>query len=535
MFLLLLAAQMLQPIQIAPTVSPGANIAFHQSVGLVEQSIAAKNFDVALKQSRLLPKKYIKIKWDDSKVPAALKDDFEDARDKAIARWHSNLSGTEFKLTSDAPDIKIDFEPVLAALPNHAAPVPSAMFFSDSPSEPRLEAVIGLKRGSPLAATTRNEVFDEVAFALGSYFGLAPSPYQGFIMGRTEQSGQPLTNLGVPEARLAKANMALVQKLLEAISLKKTLTAITPPDVFVDPLRVALPTATQGDKVPFTVQVTNRGTGPMEFEPSPDCGCISATGAQILQPGKSALVHGQIDTKDQFGDFNRHLIIVSNDPNTPFIQIPVGIHINALYRLLGPDHALSVTDANTSFDVYLALSPNAKFQPTNARMTGLQGDVIFEPWQGELADTEQNEVVPTLKSGYKFHVKMNLDGITGKNWTGLEILTDDPYFKVLRYNLTVQKGIVAEPYQLFMGDITNKPREFKLDISRPHKPFQVSRVEFDTPHLKLKSKGDVKDIHNLVFVYDGNADPGPFKGMIKVFTDDLAQPVIEVPYAASVQ
>lgn len=533
MFLLLLALQ--KPLPAAPMITPGANIAFHQSAYAVEKSIAAGNFAEAKKQVALLPKRFIKIKWDESKVPAPFRADFEAARDEAISKWRKNLPGTEFKVSTQLPDIKIDFEQVLAVPAGRSAPAPSVIFFSDSPNEPRLEAVIGLKRGNPLALTSRNEVFNEVGYAIGAYFGLSDSPFTGFFMARSDQSGQPAYGVGIPELHLALANLKLADALRASIGAKKILAAVSPPGIFVDPETVILSEATQGDKVAFSVQVSNKGNGPLAFEPTPDCGCITATGPQTLAPGKSTLIRGQIDTKEQSGEFNRHLIIASNDPKTPFIRIPVSIHINALYRLLGPDHAVTLTPENQAFDLFLALSSKATLKPTNARITGLKGTVTFEPWTGMMADKELNENFPTQKSGYIFHVKMDLTGVPGKNWAGLEVLTDDEAFKVLRYGFSVQTGIVTEPYQFFLGDIASQPREFKLVVSRPHKPFKIKRVVFDTPHLTWKNKTSLEEVHSLVIGYDGKADTGPFNGILRIFTDDPVQQEIDVPYAATVQ
>ena len=533
MFLLLLAFQ--KPLPTAPMITPGASEIFHQSVYGVEKSIAAGNFAAAKKQVMLLPRRNIKIKWDDSKVPSALRSDFQQARDEAISKWSKNLPGMDFRVSKEMPDIKIDFEQVLAVPAGRSAPAPSVIFFSDSPNEPRLEAVIGLKRGNPLTATSVSEVFDEVGYAIGTYFGLTDSPFTGFFMARSDQSGQPKYGPGVPELRLAKANLTLAETLRSSIRDKKPLVAVSPPEIFIDPKTVILSAATQGDKVPFTVQITNRGNGPLAFEPAPDCSCISATGSQTLGPGKSTLVKGRIDTKEQFGEFNRHLIIASNDPKTPFIRLPVSIHINALYRILGPDHAVTLTPNNQAFDLYLTLSPKATFKPTNARITSLKGEVTFEPWTGMAADKELGENLPTQKTGYVFHVKMDLTGIPGKNWAGLEVLTDDPTLNTLRYGFSVQTGIVTEPYQFFMGDITSQSKDFKLIVSRPHQPFRIKRVVFDTPHLTLKNKTGLEDVHTLAIGYDGKADSGPFSGIIRIYTDDPVQSEIDLQYAATVQ
>lgn len=525
--LLLFQAQ----VPAAPAIPVGTRSEFHKAVDAVETKLAAKDFAGASQALRLLPQRRITLKWDESKVPAARRGEFEESRDAAILRWTKDIPGLAITLTKDRPDIKIDFEEVLAKLDGESSPQPSVTFFSDSAEDPRMEAVIGLKRGDPLVPVTGNEVFDEVGYAIGSYLGLAPSPLVGFFMGRTNASGQPAYNVGYAEVRSAKKVLDLTDELAKAAK-NKTALRPTHPSLFLDPKSIALPVSTQGDKVAFSFQATNRGDGSLQLETIPDCGCITAAGPQSLEAGRSVLVGAKIDTQELSGDFHRRLLVASNDPRSPWTEIPVTLHVNALYEWIGPDHAATLSDDSGAFDLYLSLNPKADFKPTQARITGIPGAVNILPFKGEAPAASGDPV--KIAKGYKFHVTMDRSMLTGRAWAGLEVLTNDSSLGTLRYTLTVQNGIVAAPNSLFMGDLHNATKQFNIQIVRPHKPFKILKVEFDSAHLSLFSKTGDGDLYTLTIGYDGKAEIGEFRGIFRVFTDDPKQPVIEVPYSASV-
>ncbi len=514
-------------------IAPGASQSIHQAVHAIEARMAVGDFAGARKGLRLLPKPKITFKWDDSKVPQAQRPAFTVARDDAFKQWRLTMPGLDIKPVAETPDIKIDFEPVLATQAGRSAPSPSTLFFSEAVREPRMECVIGLRRGEPLTGITRDEVYDEVGYAVGAFLGLAPSPFVGYFMGRTEVAGQPAYRVGLQEWRLAKSNLSLVAELQRAIEAKLRISP-TRSSVFIDPSVMTLPNATQGDRVPFSIQISNSGDGPLSYEVTPDCGCITADKGLVLKPGASTLARAQMDTHEFKGDFNKRLIVATNDVEHPYIQIPVAIHVTPLYRLLGPGRSIAITAQEASVDVYLALASKATFHPKEARVNGVAGSVTYEPWEGSLPDPELGENTSSPRKGYRFHLSIDPKSLLGRTWVSLEVLTDDDYFQILRYNLTVQVGIAPSPSQLFMGNLGATPKDFNLEIGFPGKPFRIVGVEFDTSHLKATPSSQTSDDHKLTISYDGHASSGSFRGTIRIKTDDPNQPTIDVPYLAAV-
>lgn len=516
-------------LALGPSIAPGSNSEFHRAVLSVEEALARSDFTAAQERLRLLPKQEVKIRWNDRKVPADLRASFAAARNHAFTIWRGAFLHTSYTVIEDGqPDITFSFEPVLAKPEGKPIPPPSVLFFSDSPSDPRLECVIGLKRGAPLTPTTDVEVSNEVAYGIGSYFGLAPSPFIGWTMGRPETAGQVASSVGRLEAKSTTANFALVATLTKDVQERKPVSP-THPSSFADPTTIDLGTVTQGQLTKFSFQLTNRGDAPLLVDATPDCGCVGVMQVPALKAGASTLVQGRVDTRELRGDFHRRVLLAVNDPDVPYREIGLNIHVNPLYEFSGPSGDKMNLEDGDEFRVILGIAPGANLKPTDAFVSGIKGAVSFEPW------SSQEPGPAGFKTGYVFKVKVDGEDVTGLRYAQVQIATNDKSLPSINYSFKAQRGIVALPNPLFLGDLSAKPRQFSLEVSRPHKAFKIANVVVDVPHLSARLPQGASETFKLTLDYDGKADSGIFKGTIKVFTDDATQREIDVPFSASVQ
>lgn len=162
--------------------------------------------------------------------------------------------------------------------------------------------------------------------------------------------------------------------------------------------------------------------------------------------------------------------------------------------------------------------------------------VDFEPWEGTLPDPKYNEG-PLPRKGYKFELLFGPSIGAGRRTVGLSVDTDDPIFSRLNFPFYLQKGIVALPQRVYLGML--KPRQAAQGtarISRPGKPFKVTRVESLSSALIVSaepfgSKGD----YRINITFKGVPDTGNWTGKIRVHTDDPSQPTVDIDVAAAVQ
>ncbi|MFN8221197.1 MAG: hypothetical protein U0S12_13830 [Fimbriimonadales bacterium] len=158
-----------------------------------------------------------------------------------------------------------------------------------------------------------------------------------------------------------------------------------------------------------------------------------------------------------------------------------------------------------------------------------------EPWKGELADPELQEPA-TMREGICFAIKLPKNAMNGRVPGTLVAETDDARFPIMRKTFYVQKGIVALPDLLYMGNIPREPRRLNLLLSRPERDFEITKIESEHPNFTAIAKAVRGKWEYRVSVdFDGKADFGTIDTRLNIYTNDPRQPIIHVPIRAVVR
>ena len=346
--------------QKAPTVDYsvmlGASTQFHETVYQVKTKLAAKDFQGASSLAKILPQSIITYRFNYGKVPKDLLESYKQSTSFAIASWQKSLDGkaTLVEANNGVPNVLISFEPVLQKTPDTNEIPGVALFYGATASEPRVEVVIGLKRTAQLLESTPTEVFNEVAYGIGSYLGLASSPVPGSSMGRVNGKMVALNLVSREEGTLAEANLRLA-KALRVAALAKTVVKPTRPQLAISDPVLQFKPAFQGDTVYQFVTVTNKGDAPLLMRAFGDCSCISGDVLSTLKPGESTALKGRYRTEEIVGDIEHNVVLISNDPEKPSQKIPAKIHVEPRAEIIFPTSDTLVLDGgekNLTFYVH---------------------------------------------------------------------------------------------------------------------------------------------------------------------------------------
>jgi hypothetical protein len=532
----LLLARLASGPELGPMLPPGINPNFQTAVTSVEQKLNVSDFAGAEKAADLLPKSTIVVQWDDSKVPAHLRSEFASERDKALQAWRG-ITGTTITVSKDHPDIKFDFVEVLPNPPGSGIPAGATYFWSTATTDPRLETVIGLKRMTPPEDINPVNVHNEVAAALGSYFGLVVQPFPGSYMGRSEMNYQTISQPNPQEMLVSRDLLKISHDLREAVKKRKRLSP-TNPKVFFDPKGIDMGNVVQGDPANFLVQITNSGNAPLAMRFQPDCSCVSTgDNYQVIQPSGSYLLKGRFNTSLTVGEIHHTLLVNTNDPDQANFMVPVTIKVKPRYRFIFPQGTVyKLPEAGITFPVYLVLSDNSGIRPKDAQLAGIPGDVTFEPWKGTLADPGLGEG-PKERQGYKLTVHLTgALSAPGRDPITLWMTTDNAQFPTLQANMYAQRGVVVMPPELYMGEVEAGVRKYSIMVSGPAKSFKIKKVTTDWAHLKFEwyPNQDETEYH-ISATYDGNGQMGPIVGSVTIETDDKDQPFISIPIQGTIK
>ena len=514
-----------------PALPPGTTPAFAQTALLVEARLAAGDVPGAREAARALPLRRPRIAWaDDEALPSNLRAARADGLKRVVEAWARGANGPSGfvpTVETGAADIVVGFAPVLPE-GEDGLPAPIRV-------EPGLpfRATIGLTRGKPGEPLTPAEMNMEVAYALGRYLGVNDSPFNGTSMHQDPRPGLTPTMPQMRDAHVAVSTLALADKLRAAVEVGKPLGLVAP-SLSLPVAELDLGEIEQGKPLHGAFLIANAGKGTLEYRLDPDCGCFSLPAVRPVAPGSNAKVDFEINTHDFVGGEHKTLLLRTNDPARPSVEIPVSFRSLPAYRLFHPGgENVVVPDAGGTYDLFLLLPPGSKIHPTDARWDGVDAKLTWDEWQGPLADPDMQEGA-LLRKGWRFRVRIPATIAPGHRTPGsLTIVTDSPQFGTLTSTLYAQRGIVALPESIYLGDA--KPgSETLFLVSRPNAPFKILSV--DAGPLKATwhdVRGGTEYRVNLS--YPGGSPKGDLLVPVKIRTDDPKHPLVEALVTGNVK
>lgn len=507
---------------------PGASSTVHSMVDMIEKSSAKGDWSEAARLADRLPGFELSIYWDDSKVDKGRKAAFKSALESAVGKWSEAIEELTVTYAKNAL-LKFNFVDTLP--PNLDSPGPAAAVLLPSPAEddPVLEVVLALNRGTDKVSTEELDVFNEVMYAIGSWFGLSRQPKPGSAMYRAEAPTFLPNRVVMSDFRLAKRISEVSGQIRENVSAKK-LIKIVSPKIFIDPKTLRPTPVGQGEEMPVSLQITNRGTALLEFSILPDCSCFMiGPHSRSIEPGGTVIVPMYINTVNFVGKLNKALFVYSNDPDMPVRRIPMETTVRPAYRFvsLNEGSAVIIDENGGKYETILVL--DADIVVTSVSVAGISAFATYEKWEGELDFPEIGEG-KMMRKGIKISTLIAPDIATGRATMQIQVVTRSELFKTIYHSVVVQRGIVPVPMSIYFGEIEQGTDRAHTILSRPDKPFKVLSVESDTTfiHASVEPfKGSTN--YKIVAQYDGTGPYGRFFAKITVKTDDPKQPVIVIP------
>ena len=509
--LALLAAQ-------APASFPvGTSPEFAKAAMAVEGRLTEGDVPGAREAARSLPVRRPRVAWNDRLLPEALKGDRQTRLDAVVARWAKFAKGFAPQPSGDAPDLAVELAPTLSKGPGD---LPLAV--SVEPGPP-FRAKIGLTLGDPGLPLRSEDLAKAEAYLLGRYLGVPESPFPNTAM-HADPRADIVTFMPVPqEAQLAAQNLDLADRLRAAVEAGRPL-GLNPPVVRLTTLKIDLGTVEQGRPAMTRIEVENLGAGPLDYLVTPDCSCFGLVrDGTVASQGRKAITMS-INTESYVGRQDKMVLLQTNDPERPSIEVPVTFRVRPAYRLFRPGgDKVAVPAKGGAYDYFLFFPPDSPLHFVSARWEGTPAKVTWVPWSGALADPDMQEG-PLPRAGWRFRIVVPPNLPLGRGPEGaLAIRTDSPIFPVLRASLYVQRGIVAD--DLNMGDLT-PGRTSSLVVDRPKIPFKILGVDAKPLRAKWTDRGGGAE-YRIELTYPGGAQKGDLVVPVRIHTDDPQQPVVE--------
>lgn len=292
----------------------------------------------------------------------------------------------------------------------------------------------------------------------------------------------------------------------------------------------------QGQVLELKVPVFNRGDAPLLLtRAEPSCGCTVLPLPQApIPPGGKVELTIRFDSGEKLGAQSLQILLYSNDPTQTDLgryctRLLVQGDVRSLYRVspVGAFFGEFVRGVDAQERVVTVLGQNEARRGFTARVEGAAPDylqVIPEPVPGGEGGRPR---------GLRLRVKLLPHAPTGELSHVVELTTDvpeQPRVRVPVVGIVIDRIVGPDALhfarvQRALGAERRATIERRDDVDGLH----VRRIETDLPWLAVEQEAMNARRVDLKVRVPADAPPGTFAGIIRVFTDDAGQPLMEIP------
>lgn len=296
-------------------------------------------------------------------------------------------------------------------------------------------------------------------------------------------------------------------------------------------------TVAKGHVVDATFVVKNTGGADLVISDArPSCGCTVASFDRVIKPGAEGKIHSSVDTKSFSGPISKSIVIHSNDPERPQMNLFIKAMVKPFVDVLPQAFVrFSVIKGDTANQDVLLLSEEKGFRPTIAETS--------QPYvKAEVLPAGDKDRIPG-RSGeqYKVRVQVLPDAPEGLLNAPIRVatgVTQQPTIEIPVSGI-VRPRVSVTPVTVNFGNFTAGKDPITRNIivtnNKPGVPVKVTRAEVSVPGFITDVVPTQDGISYTVVVKASNkVKKGALDGTVKLFTSDKERAVIEIPLRGEV-
>lgn len=284
--------------------------------------------------------------------------------------------------------------------------------------------------------------------------------------------------------------------------------------------------------------VRNAGGAPLEIrEVRPTCGCTVADFDRAVAPGEAGRIHTVLDTTGYRGPVSWALMVFTNDPATPQVNLTVRANVVSFVEVLPrPLVRVNVLQGDTVQEkVVLASGTGAPF-----RVVGVSG--AGEHVQTAVRELLGDDRVANQKgSQWELSITITPGAPEGVLHRDLVVKTDLP--KAPEVNVSLS-GVIRPLVQTIPSEVSFRAagggpsvsRNLMIINNKPNHSMEILSAEVTNPVFSLRTgQMGTSQRFQIAVTLKGGVDPGTHRGTIVVTTSHPDRPRIEVPVQAVIQ
>jgi hypothetical protein len=344
-------------------------------------------------------------------------------------------------------------------------------------------------------------------------------------------------------ARLASLAIAglFVVAGLEAQAAKSKPPAPKPlaaaPKMEVSPETKDAGTVAKGQVVDAVFVVKNTGGSDLIISDArPSCGCTVASFDKIIKPGGEGKIQSSVDTKSFSGPISKSVLVVSNDPDRPQVNLFIKALVKPYVDVLPQAFVrFSVIKGDNAGQDVLLVSEEKGFRPTIAETS--------QPYvKAEVLPAGDKDKIPG-RAGDQYKVRINVlpDAPEGLLNAPIRVATGVSQQPTIEIPVSgiVRPRVSVTPVTVNFGNFTAGKDPITRNIivtnNKPAVPVKVTRAEVSVPGFITDVVPTQDGVSYTVVVKASSAvKKGALDGTVKLFTSDKERAVIEIPLRGEV-
>ena len=293
----------------------------------------------------------------------------------------------------------------------------------------------------------------------------------------------------------------------------------------------------KGQVIEATFVVKNNGGSDLIISDArPSCGCTVASFDKVVKPGGEGKIVSSVDTKSFSGPISKSILLVSNDPDRPQMNLFVKANVKPFVDVLPQPFArFSVIKGDSGTQDMILVSEEKGFKPTIAETS--------QPYvKAEIAPAGDKDKIPgRAGEQYKLHLSVTPDAPDGLLNAPIRIATGIAQQPTIEIPVSgiVRPRVSVTPVMVNFGNFTAGKDPITRNIivtnNKPGVPVRVTKAEVSVPGFVTDVVPTQEGVsYTVVVKASDRVKKGALSGTVKLFTSDKEKSIIELPLRGEV-
>lgn len=263
----------------------------------------------------------------------------------------------------------------------------------------------------------------------------------------------------------------------------------------------------------------------------PSCGCTVSNFDKLIKPGAEGKVHTSVDTKSFAGPISKSVLVVSNDPDRPQMNLFVKAIVKPFVDVAPQQYVrFSVVKGDPASQDVILISEEKGFKPTVAETA--------QPYvKAEISPAgDKDKIAGRPGEQYKLAISVTPDAPEGLLNAPVRVTTgvaQQPNLEVPVSGI-VRPRVSVSPITVNFGNFTagKDPitRNIVVTNNKPGTPVKVTKAEVSVPGFQTDVVPTQEGVsYTVVVKASDKVKKGAVDGKVTLHTSDKEKAVIEIP------